>query len=419
MKQWEKFITAQEKELGKEVVDRWLKPFKVVHFDAANLYLEARDAFQLSWFEEHIRPKLRKAFFNDNGRLIKVHLSSPIPAKSKKAFKPRLDLAPDPLDPQSTFNTYIGNTISVQLFKDALEKRSDNPLYLFGPSGVGKSHLLMAAAHFFQQKKLSCFYVRTETFTQHVVSAIRNSAMEKFRQLYRRADALLLDDVDILAHKAATQEEFFHTFNTLHTLGKPIILSASSSPTSLKEIEPRLTSRFEWGLVLPLQKLTLPELEEILVSRIKAMEFQLKAEVAQFLLANFQRSPKILISAFDTLILRSHLEKLSPSDLHLNKAQFFLSKFLEEEKKIALTPEKIMQNVAEFYGIKVEDIWGESQTQECALPRQVSMYLCRTLLKLPFMKIGKIFDRDHSTVMASVRAIQKRIDLKDLHIPMP
>lgn len=413
MKEWSKFLEAQEKSLGKETVDKWLRSFKVGQFDAGNLYLEPRDDFQATWFEEHMRPVLHKTFLNDNGRPIKVHLSS---SKPKKAYKPALNLTPNFLDAKCTFKTYFGNLLSLQLLKDSIEKKSYNPIYLFGPAGIGKTHLLMAAAHFLQEKKLSCFFVCAETFTQHVVAAIRNGAMEKFRKLYRSTDVLLFDDAHLLAGKVATQEEFFHTFNALHMIGKPILLASAISPQALTNIEPRLVSRFEWGLVLPLQKLSLSELENLLAGRIEEMQFSLSSAAKEFLLSNFQRNPKTLVRALDALVLRCHLDRLSLADLSRGKTEELLAKLLEEEKKILLTPEKIVRSVSEFYGIKPDDIWGKSQTQECATPRQISIYLCRILLKMPFMKIGEKFDRDHSTVMTSVKSIQKKIEGKEISL---
>jgi len=413
MKSWEEFLTAQEKDLGRDTVDQWLKPLKVVHFDAGNLYLEANDAFQLAWFEEHMRAKVRKFLLNNNNRPIKVHLSSLEPPKKNKKgtpWKPVLNLSQDALDPKQNFATYLKDKHgSVQLFQEALETTSFNPIYIHGPSGSGKTHLLMAAAHLLKAKGLSCFYVRAETLTEHVVAAIRNGAMQKFRELYRNHDVLILDDIHIISGRAATQEEFFHTFNTLHTAGRQIILSADTPPARLKEIEPRLTSRFEWGLVLPLHKLDTEQLKELLTSRIQEHQFPLQDSVREFLLSHFS-SPKSLIRSLDALILRTHLDHLTPSQIDTSKAAFFLTRLLDEEKKSLLTPDKIVHAVAQTYGIKPSDILGKSQTQECTLPRQIAIYLCRTRLKMSFLKIADYFSRDHSTIMTSVKAIQKKSD---------
>jgi chromosomal replication initiator protein len=411
MKAWDDFLISLAQDLGQETVDRWLKSLKVVHFDAGNLYLEAKDAFQAAWFEEHIRAKARKSLLNNNSRPVKVHLSFIEAARKPKknsVWKPVLNLSADALDPKSTFETFLGEK-NRDLFREALESRSFNPIYLHGPSGSGKTHLLMAAAHFLKEKQFSCFYVRAETLTEHVVAAIRTGAMQKFREIYRNHDVLLIDDIDVIAGRSATQEEFFHTFNTLHAAGRQIILSAKVPPARLSGIEPRLTSRFEWGLVFPLQKLDGPELQNLLNLRMQEAEFPLGSGVREFLTAQFF-SPKSLLRALDALMLRAHLDHLDPEKITASQAASIASKLLEEEKKALLTPEKIVRAVAAGYGIKASDIFGKSQTQQCALPRQIAMYLCRTHLKMSFMKIAAQFCRDHSTVMSSIKSVEKKLE---------
>lgn len=421
MKDWEEFLKVQEKDLGQAIVDRWLRPLKIVHFDAGNLYLEAQDTFQAAWFEEQMREKTRLLLRNNNNRPIKVHLAcneAPLtPKKGQKksgSWKPTLSLLPDTLDSKNTFANYVGQTVPFQLFQDSLTKPGAfNPIYLHGATGSGKTHLLMAAAHYLKSSGLSCFYVRADTFTEHVVSAIRNSSMQKFREIYRNHDVLLVDDIHILSGKTATQEEFFHTFNALHTSGRQIILSSTSLPSQLPAIEPRLTSRFEWGLVLPVPTLDRAHLKELLQLRTESLQVTLQPPVHTFLLTHFSQ-PKSLLQALDALLLRAHLDHLNLHQLTALNAAHILTKLLEAEKKQFLTPEKIVQAVAETYGIKADDILGKSQTQECVLPRQIAMYFCRTILKMPFIKIAAHFDRDHSTVMTSVKLIQKKREEKEM-----
>lgn len=419
MRAWEQFLLLQEKELGAKTVEQWLKSFKIIHFDARNLYLEAKDAFQISWFEEHMRSKVQKMLLSTNGRPIKVHLSIPDSGMKKKVgYKPQLNLVSDSVDPKATFESYIAgeiNEVTVQLYLESLAKSpAFNPIFLYGPSGSGKTHLLMAAANYFHEK--SVFYISAETLTQHVVSAIRNGAMEKFRKLYRASEVLLIDDIHLLSHRGATQEELFHTFNSLHMSGKQIILSSNATPNNLIGIEQRLTSRFEWGISLSLQRLKGPDLEKLLQSRLDILDFPLGQPVRELLISHFNSHPKSLLRALEALVLRSHLDRIPAKEISADRATIFLSKLIEEERKSALTPEKIIHFVSEFYGIRPEDILGKSQLQECALPRQICMFLCRMELKIPFVKIGEFFSRDHSTVMTSVKAIQKKIDIQALSL---
>ncbi|MBY0529509.1 MAG: chromosomal replication initiator protein DnaA [Rhabdochlamydiaceae bacterium] len=431
MQAWNTFLEIQENLLGKELVDKWLRSLVLVHFDSANLYLEAKDSFQVTWFEEHIRPQLKTKLFNNNHRPIKVHITIPEEGsapqadlkkgKSKQLSAPPLILNPDPLDPSATLDTFIAgksNGILFQFFQELIEnkiaKGAFNPIYLHGSSGTGKTHLLMALSAAFSKIGISTLYVRSETFTEHVVSAIRSAQMQHFRQSYRNIDLLLVDDVHIFARRAATQEEFFHTFNALHTAGKQIILAANVAPLYLEEIEPRLISRFEWGITFHLEKLDTAELSQVLKNRCKALEFPLSQEVIDFLIQTFPPHPHTLNRALDTLILRTHLGKnQNPIALNRNTAAHLLKELIESEKQSALTPQKVISSVAGYYGISSEDLLGKSQTQECVLPRQIAMHLCRTQLHLPFMKIGNLFSRDHSTVMTSVKQIQSKIEQRE------
>ena len=286
-----------------------------------------------------------------------------------------------------------------------------NPIYLYGPTGCGKTHLMMSLTQTFRARGLKCIYARAELFTDHVVTAIRAGEMSTFRQAYRNADILIVDDVHVFSRKGATQEEFFHTFNTLHLEGKQIILAANCSPQDLYLIEPRLVSRFEWGIVLPLKPLSMEELKRMLLAKSQALQFFLPPRVVDFLLETFVSNPKALIKAFEALVLRLHLDSHHTiQNLTVIGAKTLLSDLLIEEQKSALTSSKIIQAVADHYGIRTDDILGKSQTRECALPRQLAMHFCREKLKMPFMKIGDLFSRDHSTVMSSVKFIQKSVE---------
>lgn len=433
MQVWEQFLQQQEAELGIETVQKWLRNLKIQRFDACNLYLEAKDSFQALWFEEHIRGKAQARLINGNNKRVKIHLSvanvTPSTQKGKKTFKEnkekktdQFQLSFDELDPLCLFEHFIAseeNRLTYQLLCELAGLSSQattslgtfNPIYLYGLSGSGKTHLLMSLAQNFRTRGYKCLYVRAELFTDHVVKAIRAGEMSTFRQAYRNADILLVDDVHVFSRKGATQEEFFHTFNTLHMHGKQIILSANCPPQELQLIEPRLVSRFEWGVVLPLKTLPDNQLKNLLLAKAKALHFSLPSKILDFLVETFTSNPKALIKSLEALVLRLHLDAHhSAQNLSVLATKTLLSDLLIEEQKSALTPSKIIQAIAEHYGIRSEDILGKSQTRECALPRQIAMHLCRERLKMPFMKIGDLFARDHSTVMTSVKFIQKSLD---------
>jgi len=399
MEAWQQFITQLEKELGPAVVKEWIP--KLVRFDAGNLYLEARDSFQISWFEEHVRPRL-KGLLNNNQRPIKIHISTVNKQSPEKREEPRvLSFKPSSIDPEMTLENFVPSQQNLVVHKLLTEANPFNPIYLYGPKGVGKTHLLMGTALALKKTGKRVFFIRAETFTEHVVQAIRLGQMQEFRKVYRDIDVLIIDDIHIFSRKAATQEEFFHTFNTLHTMGRLILISANVAPMQLSEVEPRLISRFEWGISLGVVK---SETKVILEKKAALWNMSLTDELLHFLLEKFPKDP---ILALQALTLRCKGEP--PSCL---VAERVLKDLLEKEQENALTPDKIVKSVAAHYGITSEDLLGKSQMKEYAFPRQVAMYLCREKLKIPFQKIGELFKRDHSTVMGSVKQIQKAIDEK-------
>jgi len=456
MKAWEEFLTQQEKELGSDTVNKWLRTLKIAKYDACNLYLEAKDSFQALWFEEHVRPRIQAKLLNKNNKRIKVHLClGKISAKEKERTQTKALAAPsknedlsiptialfklewDKIDPHASFQSFVyseGHQVTYKLLcelagydpelkafnQSPLKLSTFNPIYLHGESGSGKTHLLMAIANNLQSKGLKVIYTRADTFTEHVVSAIRAGEMQTFRRAYRNIDVLLVDDIEVFSRKGATQEEFFHTFNTLHVEGKQIILSANCTPQELKLIEPRLVSRFEWGIVLPLEHLKKPEMRKVLLNKAEQLKFPLQEKVVDFLIQEFSRNNKALVKAFEALVLRTHLNQAEGKGpmlpLSLEIAQKYLEDLIKSEQQAVLTPSKIIQTVAEFYGIKIDDILGKAQSRDCALPRQIAMHICRNHLQMPYMKIGDLFSRDHSTVMASVKQIQKGIDNNDPEI---
>jgi len=413
MQAWYTFLNSLKDELGADNIDQWAKPLKITKFDARNLYLEAQDSFQISWFNEHIRPRL-KNFVSANQKPIKVHLDQGASSTKKPYYPKPISIVSDELHPHFTFQDFTeteGTALAFKFLSDLTSSLgSFNPLFLFGGKGTGKTHLLTAIAHSLKTLNKQIFFVNAETFTEHVVFAIRMGKMEEFRKAYRLIDVLIMDDVHIFARKAATQEEFFHTFNTLHTLGKQIILSAEKPPSEIAEIEPRLLSRFEWGLSLPLTLPTITELPKIFHAKAKALHLPTNPEMEKFFIEHF-KTPADLSSALETLALKGNL-----GGLHTHTLPFIhesLKDILAKNKEEQLSPTKILKKVSDHFGLKPTDLTGKAQTKEVSFPRQIAMYYCRTRLKMPLMKIGELFSRDHSTVITAVRQIENALEKKE------
>lgn len=399
MKEWEGFLSSLEAEFSRETLEKWMP--SLTRFDAANIYLTPLDSFQANWYKEHIAKKVLD-LKNQNGRRLKVHLLEP-PPKEKPKSTPTLKFLSDPLDADFTlenFASFEGNALVLSLLK---EKASFNPIYFFGPSGSGKTHLLTALAKKLLKEGKKVFFIKAEHFAGHVVQAMRLSQMREFRKVYREIDALFVDDIHLFAKKTATQEEFFHTFNTLHTEGKSLFFSADKAPGFLKEIEPRLTSRFEWGIALEIKK---APLDLVLEKKALLWNFPLTSELKSWIIHHFPKEP---ILALQALSFRS--PKSAPP---LEKAKILLQDLLQKESEKKITPEEIIEKVASEFELSPEDLIGKSQMQKIASARQIAMYYCRSLLHLPYKRIGEIFSRDHSTVMSSVKLAEKTLEEKKL-----
>ena len=440
---WAAFLVRLEFELGKETVDRWARTLVVKAGNGPKLVLEAKDSFQALWFEEHLRPRL-SALVDPIGNPIQVSLQvagrAPIHAAKPRPqkFDPgHFSLTFPEVDPVCTFDHFLPiaeNEIVIKLLDEVCAQLAGarlrslspivaaspdnrlpppNPIFLSGPSGCGKTHLLMATAQRLRQAGLSVIVAKSDLFTEHVVRSIRAGEMSAFRKLWRNVDALLVDDIHCLARKSATQEEFFHTFNSLHVAGKQIILTANCLPQQLQFIEPRLVSRFEWGVVLPMQAISRKQFPFLLEKRAQQLNFSLSTKMALFLAETFSSTPKACIHALQTLIVRLSLAKhrplATPAAMTLSQIADLLADLIEDEKNLALTPEKIINVTAETYGITREDLLGRSQSREFVLPRQIAMFLIRKHLRAPFMRIGELFSKNHSTVMSAIRQVEKGI----------
>jgi chromosomal replication initiator protein len=323
-------------------------------------------------------------------------------------------IAPSSFNPKYMFRSFVegkSNEFALAAARRVAENPSlsYNPLFLYGGVGLGKTHLLHAIGHEIQRSRpqLRVLYLAAEQFVNELINSIRFDRMPAFRERYRTIDVLMLDDVQFLANKERTQEEFFHTFNTLYTSQKQIILSSDSSPRNIPTLEERLRSRFEWGLIADI---TPPDLETkvaILQRKASYEHVQLPDEVAEFIAQQVKSNIRELEGLLTRVIAFSSLtgKPLSPA-----LARETLKDILPEEGKKPAAAE-IVKVVARHYDLKVSEIKSKSNSRQIVIPRQVAMYLCKKLTDLSYPEIGKLFnDKHHSTVMYSVETVQKKRD---------
>ena len=318
----------------------------------------------------------------------------------------------DRLNPRYTFDNFVigpSNRFAHAAAVAVAEApgKAYNPLMIYGDSGLGKTHLLHALGHYIHDyyQNVRVKYVSTEEMTNDFINAISENRTKAFRSTYRDVDVLLIDDIQFLESKIQTQEEFFHTFNTLHTAQKQIVMTSDRPPKALEALEPRLRSRFEWGLITDIQP---PDLEtRIAILRRKAANENLlvPAEVLEYIASKIQTNIRELEGA---LIRVTAFASLNRQNVDINLAEVVLRDLIPDGPDTEVTASRIMTETADYFSISIEDLVGTSRTQTLVTARQIAMYLCRELTDLSLPKIGQEFGgKDHTTVMHAERKIRE------------
>ena len=316
------------------------------------------------------------------------------------------------LNPKYTFETFVigaSNRFAHAAAVAVSEApgKAYNPLLIYGESGLGKTHLLHAIGHYVRSlyTNAKVRYVSSEEFTNEFINAVRDDRQDRFKRRYRDVDVLLIDDIQFLQGKTQTQEEFFHTFNTLHNANKQIVLTSDQAPKKLEALEERLRNRFEWGLITDVQP---PELEtRIAILRKKAAMDRLTAppDVLEFIASKIQTNIRELEGA---LIRVTAFANLNRQDVDMSLAEIVLRDLIPEGAEPEITPGLIIAQTAAYFGVSIEDLTGPSRGRHLVMARQIGMYLCRELTDLSLPKIGAQFgNRDHTTVMYADRKIRQ------------
>jgi chromosomal replication initiator protein len=410
--------------LSAELFGRWFAQIKPLTLHDDTLVLGVPNEFSLIWLQDNFLPLIREALAKAGGNTIHVRLSVVPTSRSTQKPSAPAAAAPEPstarigselpLNSRYTFESFVVGPNNEHAHAAALAVsqtpgKAYNPLFIHGGVGLGKTHLMQAIGHHVACKgKMSrVCYITSEQFTNDFIQAIQNATLVKFRKKYRQTDVLLIDDIQFLGGKERMQEEFFHTFNTLFDAHKQIVLSSDRPAAEIANLEARLVSRFEWGLVTELQPPALETRMAILQKRAAALKLAVPDEVIQFIAERIRTNVRRLEGA---LVRVASYGSLTGRPVTLDSLETLLRDALHEEARRAVTIDAIQKRVAEHFDIRLADMTSRRRPKNVAFPRQVAMYLSRTLTDRSLSDIGESFGgRDHGTVMHACKLVEARV----------
>lgn len=412
---WINFISQIEKKTSTQICETWFKPLKLMDFSPEKICIAVPKQLFADWLNENYKDLIHETILNITSYrpelIFKVCEDIyEIESLKKKNEKEKPFSVPKNINPLYTFSNFVVGSSNQFAHAACLAVSNNpggtyNPLFIYGGVGLGKTHLLHAVVHHCikENKNINVCYITSEHFTNELINSIRYEKMSVFREKYRNIDLLLLDDIQFIAGKERTQEEFFHTFNSLFEVKKQIVVTSDKTPKEIDHLEERLRSRFEWGLIADIQ---IPETETkvaILKKKALASKINLPNEVA-FLLAN---SVKSNIRELEGLLTRlTAYSSLYGCDITIDFTKEVLKDFLKLDEK-EKSPEEIQKVVSKFFNIRFSELKGKKKNNSIVLPRQISMYIMRKMTKLSYPEIGQYFGgKDHSTVIYSIKKIE-------------
>jgi chromosomal replication initiator protein len=414
---WSRLLEAVAQKLAPAVIDQWVQPCRLLAIEGDHLKIGAPNPFSRDWLIQHHLQALQQAAQSVLGGQPRVTIvvdEMAEPGLSADAPPPRAPRAgrgsTEGLNPRYTFDTFVVGSSNqfAQAASQAvaeLPSKAYNPLFIYGGVGLGKTHLLHAVGH--QSAKLfpgmAVVYITSERFTNELINAIRYDRTPEFRARYRNSDLLLIDDIQFISGKERTQEEFFHTFNTLYESRKQIIVSSDAPPKDIPEIEERLRSRFEWGLIADIQPPDFETRVAILKKKAALERVRLADDVAYLIGSRVKSNIRELEGSLTRMIAFC---ALTGREMSVDLAQEVLGELWGEEEKI-ITIEQIQRKVCEAYALKLSDLKAKNRTKAISFPRQIAMYLARQLTHASLSEVGRAFGgKDHTTVLHAVGKIQ-------------
>jgi len=428
VEKWDEILETMKKEYDISDVsfNTWLKPLKIHNIKDDVLTILATDEIHASYIEKKYSKQFTVTIGEITGNSYQLHFikpddilkeknqSSESAAANSRKEDPNNVVAAN-LNPRYTFDTFVvgaNNSFAHAASLAVAESPGEiyNPLFIYGGVGLGKTHLMHSVAHFILGKnpKSRVLYVTSEKFTNEIIDAIRkkdDTSTIQFREKYRNVDVLLIDDIQFIIGKEATQEEFFHTFNALHEAKKQIIISSDRPPKDIETLEERLRSRFEWGLTVDIQSPNYETRMAILHKKAELENYIIDNDVIEYIANNIKSNIRELEGALTKIYAYS---SLSGQKLTVDLAEEVLKDSISPNFGQQLTPDLILKIVAEHFGITPANITSQKRNKELVYPRQIVMYLCRTYIDMPLKQIGLLLGRrDHSTVINGCKKIEK------------
>jgi len=425
---WNKILETIKKELSPQAYNSWFSQTKVVKFDETELIISAPGDFCKDWLEKHyaifIKDILKRILNSDDNLKIEFRTADPkFSAPARSTARPKKKTKKEDtffkntsflLNPKYTFDDFVvGNSNrfahAACLAVAQSPAKAYNPLFIYGGVGLGKTHLIQAIGNYITQYngKTRVLYISSEKFTNELINSIRDDRTVAFREKYRSVDVLLIDDIQFLAGKERTQEEFFHTFNTLYESNKQIVITSDRPPKDITTLEERLISRFEWGLITDIQPPDFETRIAILRKKGQLENLNVPDKVIEFIAEKIPSNIRQLEGALTKLTAYSTLTK---KELSISSAQNILKDIIPlENKKISI--DQIQKTVTSYYTIKVNSLVSKKRTKDIVLARQVAIYLSRELTDLSLNSIGEAFGRrDHTTIIHSYTKIKNKIE---------
>lgn len=414
---WENVLELLHSDVSDFQYNTWFKPMKPVMIDQDHMLILLDDKFVVNLVKQRHQLMIKNAVAMSYGRDIQIDFSTeaemPVTQKAQPARPAREETLESSLNPKYTFDSFVigaSNRFAHAASLAVAELPADayNPLFLYGGVGLGKTHLMHAIGHYIHDNNPNAklLYITSEKFTTMLIDAIGKKTNQEFREQMRTVDVLMVDDIQFISGKTATQEEFFHTFNELHSNGKQIIISSDRPPKDIPTLEERLRSRFEWGLIADIQK---PDYEtRIAILRKKAdlEHISVDDEVLHYIAEKTESNIRELEGALTSVNAKANLIK---QPLTIDLAREVLENVSSGERK-PVTPEALIKKVATFYQVSEADIISARRNREVAKARQVAMYLIREINHLSTTRIGELFGgRDHSTVMYACDKVAEQI----------